>query len=161
MRKIIIFLLLCSVVWAENPYRILSSFNAGELSPLLGAREDLAKYQSGCSIMENLIPIPQGGAQKRPGTKYIAEVKTSSLKTRLLPFEFSTSQSYILEVGNQYMRFFTNGASVTEGDGTEDTATVDAAGTTVSHWKLNEDDNTTTVTDRKGTHTGTSTATTE
>ena len=91
-KTIIIFLLICSVVYGQNnPYRILNSFNAGELSPLLNAREDLAKYQNGCSIMENLIPLPQGGVQKRPGTKYIAEVKTSSLATRLLPFEFSTT----------------------------------------------------------------------
>ena len=79
----------------------------------------LQKFQTGLSIMENAIPIPQGGAEKRPGTKYIAEVKTSSLKTRLLPFQFSTSQSYIIEAGNQYMRFFTSGAAVTAGAGTE------------------------------------------
>ena len=108
MRKIFIFLILCFVAQAENPYRIYNNFNAGELSPYLTSREDLAKFQSGCSIMENMIPLPQGGAIKRPGTKYIAEVKTSSLATRIIPFEYSTSQSYIIEVGNQYMRFFTS-----------------------------------------------------
>ena len=116
--------MICSVALADNPYRSLHNFNAGELTPLLDAREDLAKYQNGASIMENVIPIPQGGAQKRPGTKYIAEVKTSSLTTRILPFEFSTSQSYIIEAGNQYMRFFTSGASVDDGAGTETTFSV-------------------------------------
>lgn len=97
----------------------------------------MEKYQNGCSIMENLIPLPQGGAQKRPGTKYIAEVKISSLATRILPFEFSASQSYIIELGNQYMRFFTNGEAITVGGGTEDLSGVDG-GNLISNWHLNE-----------------------
>ena len=137
-KTIIIFLLICSVVYGQNnPYRILNSFNAGELSPLLNAREDLAKYQNGCSIMENLIPLPQGGVQKRPGTKYIAEVKTSSLATRLLPFEFSTTQSYVIEAGNQYFRFYTSGAQIKRGSGTEDLSGVDSDDL-MAHWLLNE-----------------------
>ena len=137
MRKFIFFLL-CSIVIAQNPYRGLNNFNAGELSPLLSAREDLAKYQNGCSIMENLIPIPQGGAQKRPGTKYIAEVKDSDAKTRLLPFEFSTSQSYIIETGNQYMRFFTDGAKIITDVGSEDLTGLDGSPTIIAHWLLND-----------------------
>ncbi len=134
-RMIFLSFIICPLLWAQNPYRTLNSFNSGELSPLLNAREDLAKYQNGCSIMENLIPLPQGGAQKRPGTKYIAEVKTSSLATRVLPFEFSTSQSYIIEAGNQYMRFFTSGAAVLDGVGTENISGLDNV---VGHWLLNE-----------------------
>ena len=129
----------------------MNNFNAGELS-LLNAREDLAKFQNGCSIMENMIPLPQGGAQKRPGTKYIAEVKTSSLATRIIPFEFSTSQSYIIEVGNQYMRFFTDSAPVVTGDGTE-TLTMSNI---VAHWLLNEISGTNVADDDGGTHDGTS-----
>ncbi len=148
----LIFLILCSVAIAQNPYRTLNKFNAGELH-LLDAREDLAKYQSGCSIMENMIPLPQGAAQKRPGTKYIAEVKTSSLATRILPYEFSTSQSYIIEAGNQYMRFFTSGAVVFTTFGTEDLSGI---GSIVAHWKLNDNLATTTVIDADGaTHNGT------
>lgn len=159
MRKLI-FLILCSVAIAQNPYRSLNNFNSGELSPLLSAREDLAKYQNGCSIMENLIPLPQGGAQKRPGTKYIAEVKTSSLKTRLLPFEFSTSQSYIIEVGNQYMRFYTDSAVINQGSGTEDLSDIDNV---IAHWKLNDDAANTAVDDDIGVvpHDGTASSNTE
>ncbi len=147
MRKLI-FLILCSTAIAQNPYRIFYSFNAGELSPLLTAREDLAKYQSGCSIMENLIPIPQGGAQKRPGTKYIIEVKTSSLATRILPFEFSTSQSYIIEAGNQYMRFCADGAQLEGSSGTEDLSGLDNL---LAHWTLNDNAASTTVDNDEGT----------
>ena len=133
--------MICSVAFADNPYRSFNNLNAGELTPLLDAREDLAKYQNGCSIMENMIPIPQGGAQKRPGTKFIAEVKTSSLATRILPFEFSTSQSYVIEAGNQYFRFFTNGAPVFATFGTEDLSAFDSAtgdSSLVAHWKCDE-----------------------
>lgn len=135
MRKVLAFLLLCSTVFADNPYWAIKNFNAGELSPYLNAREDLAKYHSGCSIMENMIPLPQGGAQKRPGTKYIAEVKTSSLATRIVPFEYSTSQSYVIELGNQYARFYTDGAQITAGSGTEDLSSLNNI---VAHWLLND-----------------------
>lgn len=113
MRKFFWILLLCSVVAAqEKPYRILNSFSAGELWEALSAREDLAKYQSGCSLMENLFPLPQGGAQKRPGTKYVATVKDSNYPTRVISFEYSTEQSYIIELGNEYMRFYKDSAQI-------------------------------------------------
>ena len=145
-------------MFGANPYRIINSFNAGEMGPTLNAREDLAKFQSGCSIMENMIPLPQGGAQKRPGTKYIAEVKTSSLATRLLPFEFSTSQSYAIESGNQYFRFYANGAQVMGGEGTETLTGGDKPGTghLVAHWLLNETEGASVVNDdNPGTYNGT------
>lgn len=152
IRKVIIFLVLCSIAFADNPYRAVNNLNSGELSPLLNAREDLAKFQSGLSIMENAIPVPQGGAEKRPGTKYIAEVKDSAAKTRLLPFEFSTTQSYIIEAGNQYFRFFTDGSPVFTTLGTEDLSGI---GGIVAHWLLNDNLATTAVLDDDGgTHDG-------
>lgn len=85
-----------------------ASFNAGELSPLLEGRVDVAKYEAGCSILENFIPAVQGPAIRRPGTKYAAEVKDSSARTWLAKFEFSNTQAYVLEFGDGYVRFFTN-----------------------------------------------------
>lgn len=87
---------------------IRSSFNAGELSPLLDGRVDVAKYQNGCRVMENFIPTVQGPAVRRAGTRYVAEVKTSANRTWLARFEFSTTQAYVLEFGNLYIRFYTN-----------------------------------------------------
>lgn len=49
-----------------------NSFNAGELSPLMDARVDEAKYGFSCRIMENFIPKIYGGAFRRPGTMYLA-----------------------------------------------------------------------------------------
>lgn len=156
--KYFLVLLLCSTALAEKPYRLLNSFNAGELSPLLTAREDLSKYQSGCSLMENMIPLPQGGAQKRPGTIYVAESKNNT-KIRLLPFEYSTTQSYIIELGNQYMRFYTDNAQILGGSGTEDLSSLNNI---IAHWLLNDNAANTVVADDDGaTHNGVSSANTE
>ena len=49
------------------------SLNAGELGPRMVARTDFAKYPLGCATLENMIPLPQGGATRRPGTVFVAE----------------------------------------------------------------------------------------
>lgn len=159
MKKIVVFLFLASLVYAqEKPYRILNSFNSGELSSLLSAREDLSKFQSGCSLLENFIVLPQGGVTKRPGTVYVAESK-SSTKIRLIPFEYSTTQSYIIELGNQYARFYTNNDRISEGEGTEDLSALDNL---TAHWKLNDNAVNTDVIDADGaTYNGTASANTE
>jgi len=103
--------------------------------------------------MENLFPLPQGGAQKRPGTKYVAESKNNT-KIRLFPFEYSTDQSYIIEFGNQYARFFTSNAAITSTGGSED---LSALNNRVSHWKLNEAGASTAVDDAEENHDGVAT----
>ena len=96
----------------------LTSFVAGEFSPKLDGRTDYEKYSSGCKTLENMLVHPQGMASRRVGTQFISEVKTSSLKTRLIPFEFSTTQTYMLEFGNQYIRFFKDKSQILESDQT-------------------------------------------
>lgn len=85
-----------------------SNVSSGELSPQLFGRTDVAKYQNGVETLENFIVKNFGGAFRRPGTYYVNEVKDSSKATRLIPFQFSTTQAYIIEVGNLYMRFYMN-----------------------------------------------------
>ena len=84
----------------------LTSFVGGEFSPLLDGRTDFDKYSSGVKKLENFLVRPQGAATRRVGSQFIAEVKTSSLKTRLIPFEFNTQQTYVIEAGNTYFRFY-------------------------------------------------------
>ena len=84
----------------------LTNFTGGELSPRLDGRNDIAKYNSGCKTLENMIVYPHGSASRRSGTQFVAEVKDSTKKTRLISFEFSTVQTYILEFGDQYIRFY-------------------------------------------------------
>ena len=93
----------------------LTNFTAGELSPRLDGRNDLAKYSAGCATVENMVIYPHGAAARRPGTQYVASVKTPAAKTRLIPFEFSTEQTYILEFGNQYIRFYRNNGQIESG----------------------------------------------
>jgi hypothetical protein len=96
----------------------LTNFTGGELSPRLDGRTDLTKYTSGCSTLENLVVYPHGSAARRPGSTFIAEVANSANKTRLIPFEFSTTQTYMLEFSNLKMRVYKDSGSVLEGDKT-------------------------------------------
>jgi len=93
----------------------LTNFTGGELSPRLDGRNDLAKYSTGCKTLENMVVYPHGSAARRSGTQYVAEVKDSSKETRLIPFEFSTTQTYILEFGDQYIRFYKDNGQILSG----------------------------------------------
>lgn len=88
------------------------NFTAGELSPRLDGRTDVSKYFNGCATLNNFIVHPHGGASRRSGTIFVAEVKDSSKETRLIPFEFSVTQTYILEFGDQYFRVIKDGGQV-------------------------------------------------
>ncbi len=101
----------------------LTNFTGGELSPRLDGRNDLAKYPTGLKTLENFVVFPHGSAARRSGTQYVAEVKDSSAKTRLIPFEFSTTQTYMMEFGNQYIRFYKDNGQILEGDKTISGAT--------------------------------------
>ena len=91
---------------------IQPTFSAGELSPSLYGRIDLNKYLTGLKTCRNFIVRQYGGVSNRPGTRMIAEVKDSSRTVRLIPFQFSVVQAYVLEFGNQYMRVYMNGGQV-------------------------------------------------
>lgn len=90
------------------PGPALTAFNSGELSPLMEGRIDFAKYQSGAYSMVNMIPTVQGPLRRRPGSRFVAEVKTSANRTWLARFEFNVTQAFILEFGNLYIRFYTD-----------------------------------------------------
>lgn len=89
-----------------NPLQ--AAFNAGEFGPRLAARVDFAKYQNAGARVENLLPLPQGGLTRRPGTRFVAAAADPAVRPRLLPFEFSTEQAYVLEAGEHAVRFFRN-----------------------------------------------------
>tara|TARA_R110000824_G_scaffold20858_2_gene78197 strand:- start:2548 stop:5295 length:2748 start_codon:yes stop_codon:yes gene_type:complete len=102
---------------------IQSNFNGGEISPLLYGRPDVDRYTTGLKTCKNFIPLVQGPVERRPGTYFIKEVKTSSLATRVIRFEFSTTQAYILEFGNLYCRFYKDNAPIRAGTSTISAAT--------------------------------------
>lgn len=98
-----------------------SSFTAGEISPRLEGRTDIEKYRQGLSDLTNMVVMPHGGVTRRPGTEYLGQVKDNSVKTRLIPFQFKTSDTYILELGDQTMRVYRDGLQVL--DATDKTIT--------------------------------------
>ncbi len=85
---------------------MINNFNAGELSPLVDARSNIEKYYSGCRKLENFVPLIEGGAKRMPGSYYVTGVKTDADATRIIPFHFSTTQAYVLEFGDLYIRFY-------------------------------------------------------
>jgi len=91
------------------------SFAGGELSPEMFGRIDDQKFQSGAAKLRNFIALPQGPAVNRPGTSFVREVKTSANRTRLIPFTYSTTQTMVLEFGNGYIRFHTQGSTLLAG----------------------------------------------
>jgi hypothetical protein len=94
---------------------IQTSFNGGEFSPALEGRVDLGKYNTACKQMVNFLPMIQGPARRRSGTRFVEEVKNSANRTWLLRFEFAETDAYILEFGDQYIRFYTNHGQVLNG----------------------------------------------
>lgn len=91
---------------------IQTNFTAGELSPRLLGRSDISKYFNGARTMVNFRCHPHGGASKRPGTHFIAPSKDHTRKCRLVEFEFSDQQTYVLEFGHQYIRVYKDGGQV-------------------------------------------------
>ena len=92
---------------------ILTNFRAGELSPKLFGRIDLQKYSEGCETLENMLVFPSGGITRRPGTTFAGRTKDDG-KVKLINFEFSDEQAYVLEFGANYVRFFKDGGILTE-----------------------------------------------
>lgn len=96
---------------------ILTTFNGGEWSPQLYGRVDLDKYGNACRQLDNFIPTAQGVATRRPGTRHVASARNDGV-ARLIPFEFSTTQAYIIEATDQRFRFFMNRGRIESPPGT-------------------------------------------
>jgi hypothetical protein len=92
-----------------------SNFNGGELSPSLFGRLDADRYKQSLAKCLNYITLIQGPLDRRPGTYFVKEVKDSTKFTRLVRFEFSITQAYILEFGDLYIRFYANYGQVLNG----------------------------------------------
>ncbi|WP_338506409.1 hypothetical protein VRB95_11035 [Erwinia aphidicola] len=96
---------------------IQPSFAGGELAPSTYGRVDLAKYGVSLRQCKNFIVRQYGGIENRPGTKFIAAAKFPDRQCRLIPFQFSTVQTYALEFGAGYMRVFKDGGAVLTSSG--------------------------------------------
>lgn len=79
------------------------NFSRGVLSEHLHGRFDVDAYNAGLKEGTNVIVLKYGGLTKRPGTRLVAEVIDGSEPTRIIPFQFSLTQTYALEMGQGYM----------------------------------------------------------
>lgn len=95
---------------------VTSSWNGGELSPLMMGRVDTAIYAIGAEILENFVPAIEGPVQKCPGFRRIRAAAASA--TWLTRFVFNTTQSYVIEGSEGKARFYTNGERIESGPST-------------------------------------------
>lgn len=96
------------------------SFTGGEVSQPIGARNQLAKSESGLKTLKNGFVHQEGAVSNRAGLEFCAEVKESENVTRLIPFSFNTEQTYIIEAGNKYFRFLKDGGYIVYPDNYKD-----------------------------------------
>lgn len=89
-----------------------TNFLAGELDPLLHGRTDLELFSRGLKTCRNFLISKSGAAVSRPGTEYLSDAKQDTV--RLVPFVVSDSLAYVLELGEEYIRFHSDGALITQ-----------------------------------------------
>jgi hypothetical protein len=90
-----------------------TSLVTGEISPIAYGRNDLARYANAVKKLDNFIITPHGGLFKRMGTQFVSTTKDQSKLAVLIPFRFQNIQAYVIEAGNQYMRFYKDNAQIT------------------------------------------------
>lgn len=101
---------------------IQTNFTAGEIDPLLRSRVDIKSYENGLETAQNVLCQPQGGITRRNGLRFINALPNSGTESaangvRLVPFEFSTSDSYMLLFTHNRMHVYKNGALITNING--------------------------------------------
>jgi len=95
--------------------KLMAVFTGGEVSPALYSRVDVDRYNSSLRTARNFIIHPTGGASNRPGTKFVGAAHNGSDRIILQEFVFSRTQAYILEFGNRYIGFYTDGTVIASG----------------------------------------------
>jgi hypothetical protein len=99
----------------QSSRQIISSFAAGEVSPKLYGRVDLPIYQQACRTMQNVFPLPEGPAEKRPGTKYVCEVDSSALAGRLIPWVVTPTSGRVLIMNNSKVQYVNSSGLIYNG----------------------------------------------
>jgi hypothetical protein len=98
--------------------QIQNDFTSGEMDPKLRARTDIAQYKSALTTARNVTIQPQGGIRRRDGTKFVAQLDAGAANAvRMVSFEFSVSDSYMLIFTPARMYVFKDGALITNING--------------------------------------------
>lgn len=88
------------------------SFAGGEIAPAIHAHVDMVKYITGLRTCRNFFVKKHGGVSNRPGTSFVAEVKDSTRRARLIPFRHTEDLTFILELGHQSVRGVQEGLQI-------------------------------------------------
>ena len=92
-----------------NTYIAQQGFTTGEISPEVLARSELDKYQYALKQARNVYIRPYGAVYRRSGTIYHSACKYADKKAILVEFNYSVELSYLLEIGEGYIRVHKNG----------------------------------------------------
>lgn len=92
-------------------------FGAGEITSSLFSRSDLEQYKMGATKIQNFIVLPQGAMRTRAGFRYVGTALNSAKPVRLIPFRYSSDQTFILEFGDKTLRVINNGGYVLNTNG--------------------------------------------
>lgn len=96
---------------------LTTNFTGGELSPRLHGRPDLAKYADSVKEARDVVVFQHGGITSRPGTDDLGAVDNNAKPARVIPFVYSVSDAYVLELCDGVIRFWRNGALVESSPG--------------------------------------------
>lgn len=91
--------------------RLLNSFNSGVLDALMLGRADIDQYANGLQVGTNVLLLPQGGARRRGGLKYIG---TLTGPCRFARFRFNREQQYLLVLSNGLLEIYEDDALITQ-----------------------------------------------
>jgi hypothetical protein len=87
-------------------FTVRNGWSSGEWSPFLLGRTDLDQYYRALQKAENFIVTPEGALVRRPPTRRLGPTKNTG-NVRLVPFVPVSDVSIVIELGNQYARFWT------------------------------------------------------
>lgn len=93
-----------------------TSFNGGEVAPSLYGRVDDQQTRMAVAQALNVIIEPQGPVRRRPGFEFVDVAGDETQPVRLIPFDFSLTESLCLELGAGYMRVHAQGQTVMDGN---------------------------------------------
>lgn len=89
---------------------IFNNFVRGKLDKDLNGRFDLPIFSNGFPYLRNWICNYKGNLKYRTGFEYLGETR-GNLPAKLVEFRFNTEQTYLLEMTENYMRFYTYDAN--------------------------------------------------
>lgn len=94
----------------------IDQFTKGEISPQLQMRSNTDEYKGGLETATNCFSTVLGPEHRRSGTQFLAGVKDYTESPELVRYQINDTTTFILEFGDQYIRFFSPDGQILESD---------------------------------------------